>query len=270
MAENDLGRNVRHLCSRYKSISEVCRRLDINRQQFNRYLAGQQTPNLYTLSRIAEFFGVTVDEIQLPHRAFCEQVDRYRSATVPKPVMERIGRLLKKPMPQLEEFQGYYYRYYYSFAFRGMVIRTLLRLQREGDLYVSRHIERIPRSDAPVSIPVTFKYDGVVLYISGRLFLLESESMLDSTVCEAILAPVVRPGTRLLSGVQCSITTGTGNEPTCTRVVLEFLGQSIDARSVMRDCGLYEPTDDAIDPAILKLIKNDNRADAHTFKARAI
>ena len=269
MAESDLGKNLRYLCRRYKSISEVCRRLGINRQQFNRYLAGQQTPSLYTLLRIAEFFDVAVDDIGLPHVAFRASVDRSPSEAVPQAVMERIGSLLLKPMPQLDEFQGYYYRYYYAFAFRGLVIRTLLRIRKEGSLYLSRHIERIPSFDAPASFPVTFKYDGVVLQMSGRLFLLECESLLDSTICEAILAPVVRPGTRLLSGVQCSITTGTGNEPTCTRVVLEYLGPRIDARRVMQGCGLHDPSAAAVDPAILRLIKNDNRADAYTFRARA-
>lgn len=40
MNEN-FARNLRLLCSYYKSIAEVCRRLEINRAQFNRYLSGR-------------------------------------------------------------------------------------------------------------------------------------------------------------------------------------------------------------------------------------
>lgn len=270
MAGGDLGKNIRYLCSGYKSISEVCRRLEINRQQFNRYLAGQQTPSLYTLGRISAFFGVTMEELQLPHEAFRARTEERQSAAVPPSVMARMNRLLLKPMPQIGEFEGFYHRYYYSFAFRGMVIRTLLRIKRDGRLFLSRHLERISRFDAPVSLPVTFKYDGVVLYLSGRLFVLEYDTLLDSTICEMILAPVARPGIRMLSGVQCSITTGSGNDPTCTRVVLQYLGKSVNLRGALTQCGLYDPAGGAIDPAILKLIKNDNRADAHTFRARKI
>ena len=36
-----LGDNLKLLCSHYRSIAEVCRKLAINRAQFNRYLAGQ-------------------------------------------------------------------------------------------------------------------------------------------------------------------------------------------------------------------------------------
>ena len=89
-------------------------------------------------------------------------------------------------------------------------------------------------------------------------------------ICQVILAPVTRPGARLFSGVQSSITTGTGNDPTCTRVVLEYLGKNANLRASMKKCGLYDPAAGAIDGAILKLIKNDNRADAYTFRARRI
>ena len=154
MAGNgDLGQNIRYLCSRYKSISEVCRRLEINRQQFNRYLAGQQTPSLYTLSRISEFFGVGLEEIQLPHEDFCARSDHRQEsldrAAIPEPLLARISSLLEKPMPQIGDFEGLYYRYYYSFAYRGMVIRTLQAIRREGRLFYSKHVERIPRFDAP-------------------------------------------------------------------------------------------------------------------------
>ena len=37
--------NLKFLCGFYSSISEVCRRLEINRQQFNRYLSGKSFPS---------------------------------------------------------------------------------------------------------------------------------------------------------------------------------------------------------------------------------
>ena len=38
MDDDALPVNLAHLCGYYPSIAEVCRRLRINRQQFNRYL----------------------------------------------------------------------------------------------------------------------------------------------------------------------------------------------------------------------------------------
>jgi transcriptional regulator with XRE-family HTH domain len=52
------GANLRELSRRYASISDLSRRLDINRTQFNRYLSGESFPRPDVLDKICEFFGV--------------------------------------------------------------------------------------------------------------------------------------------------------------------------------------------------------------------
>ena len=52
------GANLRQLASNYPSISELARRLRINRTQFNRYLSGESFPRPDVLARICEFFEV--------------------------------------------------------------------------------------------------------------------------------------------------------------------------------------------------------------------
>ena len=59
----DFRKNLRFLCGMYKSVAEVCRRIDINRQQFNKYLGGQAVPSSYNLRKICTFFGVDEDKI---------------------------------------------------------------------------------------------------------------------------------------------------------------------------------------------------------------
>lgn len=52
---DDFGDNLRLLCSYYKSTAEVCRRLGINRPQFNRYLNGINRPSDSTMRRLCDF-----------------------------------------------------------------------------------------------------------------------------------------------------------------------------------------------------------------------
>ena len=75
MSREDFRENLRLLCSYYDSVSEVCRRLGINRQQFNKYLAGRALPSHHNLRRMCEFFGIEEGEIFLPPRRFLEIVD---------------------------------------------------------------------------------------------------------------------------------------------------------------------------------------------------
>lgn len=52
------GANLRQLASVAPSISALCRDLEINRTQFNRYLSGESFPRPDVLHRICSFFGV--------------------------------------------------------------------------------------------------------------------------------------------------------------------------------------------------------------------
>ncbi|MEQ9258909.1 MAG: helix-turn-helix transcriptional regulator [Roseovarius sp.] len=52
------GDNLRVLCESYKSVSELCRELGINRTQFNRYMSGESFPRPDVLHRICRFFDV--------------------------------------------------------------------------------------------------------------------------------------------------------------------------------------------------------------------
>ena len=61
--QDDFRQNLALLCSYFPSISEVCRKLDINRQQFNKYLAGSAHPSRRNMRRICDFFGVSEAEL---------------------------------------------------------------------------------------------------------------------------------------------------------------------------------------------------------------
>src|SRR3546814_16222778 len=75
MSDEVFAENLRLLCSYYESVSAVCRRLGMNRQQFNKYLAGHSMPSRHNLRRICAFFGVEEAEIMLPNRRFAAIVE---------------------------------------------------------------------------------------------------------------------------------------------------------------------------------------------------
>ena len=55
---NIFGSNLRKLAEEHRSISDLSRKLQINRTQFNRYLAGESFPRPDVLARICQFFEV--------------------------------------------------------------------------------------------------------------------------------------------------------------------------------------------------------------------
>jgi len=62
--------NLKLAASYYPSISEMCRKLGINRQQFMKYLVGTSFPTRHNLRRICDFFGFDEYEVLMPQDQF--------------------------------------------------------------------------------------------------------------------------------------------------------------------------------------------------------
>lgn len=58
-----MAKNLRRLTSRIGSANYVCRELDINRQQYEKYLKGRSLPSAATLKRICSYFNVSEEEL---------------------------------------------------------------------------------------------------------------------------------------------------------------------------------------------------------------
>lgn len=265
MAEGDFARNLMLLCSHYRSISEVCRRLGVNRQQFNKYLHGPTMPSRHNLRRMCDFFGVEERELLLPHRRFAEIVALRPRGSLPgadRPALHRhIERLVEKGGPGLEPYEGFYYRYFHSYGFPGKVVKSLLALFPQDGIHATKNfgVLRMPVEHRPR--PVRFKYLGLPLLIHDRIYLVEYESRLGDMISETILYPAYRGRVDLLTGIQCTLAGTRGREPAAGRVVLEHLGRRVDLRRALRSCALLDHDDPALDPAIRARIAN--RVDPH-------
>lgn len=58
-----MANNLRRLTSQIGSANFVCRELDINRQQFEKYLKGRSLPSPATLKKICSYFQISEEEL---------------------------------------------------------------------------------------------------------------------------------------------------------------------------------------------------------------
>ena len=63
MPHDPVSANLSFACTLFPSIAHVCRRIGINRQQFNKYLSGSVRPSRHNMRKICDFFGVTEAEL---------------------------------------------------------------------------------------------------------------------------------------------------------------------------------------------------------------
>jgi transcriptional regulator with XRE-family HTH domain len=270
-----IAENLRYLCSFYPSISHVCRKLGVNRQQFNKYLSGRIIPSVHILKRTSDFFKVDVDEMFLPPAELRKIVEGRREGTEEdhEPVgvnpLTTILALARSDTSLLKAYEGYYFRYNYSFDGSGRIIRSLFSIHQKDGIYFTRLLERIQHRSNGSRRLTTLKYDGVMIALSGCLFNVEYERIMKSCVGHAAFSCPRRPGQRFLTGIQSSYSTSSG-KPTASRVILERIRREMPLREMISRSGTFLAEDGEIEPDILALISNSNPVHDSVFSPFAL
>jgi transcriptional regulator with XRE-family HTH domain len=250
------GLNLKLLCSHYRSIAEVCRKLAINRAQFNKYLSGQSRPTPYNLRRICDFFGVEAYELSLPGEQFVDLIGA-RSSDQPAralgdPLLELLGPL-RQYSGSLARYCGYYFEYANCMSVPGQILLSLVHLREERGSFLFERQERQERSRADSGAAedwVRCRYLGTAFYLQDRLFLIDYESLTGNEMTQTILIPSYKSRITRLNGMKTGVSSGDLRTPACTRVVWDYLGADINRVNAYRQVMLYSPDDPRIDADI--------------------
>jgi len=255
--------NLRLLCSYTKSVSHVCRHLDINRQQFARYLNGETLPSLQNIRKICDFFGVEEEEIFLPPARFRPLVSVRPAARLkphtPPGVVDALDLPVAEGLAGGLRYVGYYFRYLRSVEYPGAIIKAFVRIFLHEDRIRMKAIERLKPEHEPRKRFDTFKYNGVLMMLADRIFIVESDALLRNAVTETILYPTHKHPMTLLYGEGFGISSGPSREPYMTPIVYEYLGASPDVRAMLRECRLYEEQSPRIDDRVRSFVLRRER-----------
>lgn len=252
--------NLRVLCSYVRSVSHVCRQLDINRQQFARYLNGETLPSQYNLRKICDFFGVEESEIFFSN-------DEFRQLVSPQGRVRRKGaskmvEALHLPLAESTTatwYAGYYYRYLRSIEYPGCIIKAAVRIFLEHDRVRTKAIERLKPEHKERRRFETYKYEGVLMVLADRIFLVEMDVLLRNAVTETILYPTHKHPMTYLYGDAFGISSGVSREPYMTPMVYEFVGTQVNLRDLLSQCGLYDEQSSSIDDDVRNYVLRKER-----------
>ena len=254
---DDFSLNLSFLCSHHPSIAEVCRRLDFNRQQFNKYLNGQSRPSRANMRRICDFFGVTEFEILFEPSQFRNLVAvRYRpiAQEMFSAPLEHLNNLYGKSQ-NMDRYCGYYFRYFYSFSNAGKITKSLCVIYESEGKYFWKNIELV--RDSPGSkARMLSKYEGVVFFLTNRLYVIEYETLQMNSLTQMTLYPSYHTQIGHLNGIQTGSPTRRGRQPSASKVLLEFLGHSINVKKALYSLGSFFPHEDCIPNNVVDQITN--------------
>ncbi len=265
MGTDSLPANIKLLCSYSKSISEVCRRLGINRHQFQKYIDGSAFPSLRTLRRIGDYFGVEESELLLDADQFRELVAIKRPVIdSPWEFRKRISDLLflgPQNNDRLRGVTGLYHNHFCPVEYPGRILRGLVHIYAENGVIFSRNIERkLPQRDRK-----TRKYDGLLVNSGDRIIMYEREVSVGRMAWITIYYQGDRDQPDILLGLSVGVTGTFTRELACYRVLLQRLPEHMDVRSALKGCGVFEFGDPDIDKDIQARVRNTMRSDDWAF-----
>lgn len=253
--ENSFPEKLRRLCAHYRSVSEVCRILGFNRQQFDRYLTGKVRPSHHNLRRIAAGFGVDIDELVDPNLETGAPAMR-KGISGGLSGRDRLTRIMDRAFPgdlgRMRRLLGYYHMHFLVPHDPDSVTRSLVCLhEQEGKVY-SKTIERTGPTDESQEI---LKYEGMASFLGNCIFLLEFETLSADTIVESILFPSYRKRLEILTGLTFGVTSHVYRRPFASPIAWKYLGRMIDMRERIGECGAYGLNDLRIDPRIRKYLQ---------------
>ena len=268
----DYCTNLQFCCDHYRSVSEVCRRLKVNRQQFNRYLAGSTAPSRHNHRRISDFFGLEEHELLMPHEAFAETFSRRTATPQPLPALDRHAALLRDASRsgsrELHEYRGFYFKYFLSYLGNGRIKRELAHWRYDGDTLVSSVKQRLASEDEDGEALLRFAtYRGLVGSLGDRLTTIDVQRGGLREMSMMILYPKRRI-LRQLHGMTTGVSHGSTRAICAARVVMDFLGTEIDIRAALNALGTFDADDPSVPESIRRRVRNEVRPDETLFLVR--
>ena len=260
----DFTLNLRLLSSKHRSVADICRQMKLNRQQFNKYLAGSSLPSAQNLRRIAIFFGVEEGDLFQSHNDFAKHILSTPTVDVMPVALQKFWetQYSKRSITaaSLKRYCGYYHLHFRSPAWPNRIIRSVAVIyQQDGRTYI-RNLERLVRRDKPHLGNFVVKYHGIVMLEGDRIFTVDRPDVGDGTIALTVLYPSQRQHLVLLHGLVLAVTAGSGRQPYASRIVFSFLGKTPDVREAIGACGVFSVDSEEIDADIVQSVSGEVNA----------
>lgn len=248
------ARELRLQCARKGSIAQLCKATGINRQQFNKYLAGQMLPSTRTLRKICRYLDVTEEQLLSGRRpADGTPVPSISPAIDFDSQLPPVMRLLRQG--QVNGFaaatsvrlpNGLYECYSPAYMQSGLLVRWLLHLSetQHGQVYSYRtHIREPGCAGCPES---RVRYRGAVIYGAGDACLIGTAKPPNMPVIMSVnTVPVA--GDAYFSALALK---QRSDGPVALSVAMHFRGSGYAPRRALAAMGLVSLSDPFLDSVV--------------------
>jgi len=240
----NLAANLRRLVSSHASVAAVCRGLNMNRTQFERYLQGKSVPNRATARIICDYFHIDEDELY-----------RAPEAAAPAhptllPIHQTLyENMMRGPAPAIAG--GTYFTYFTIPDRPDLLVRSVTFVRREPELVTFRRVTRWAEGHRQGGARVPGWHYGVAIsrlnwiYFAG----INRRQTREPSVITVQWAPFSDP---VLVG-KAFVLTGSG--PACVSVIMRQEVGRISLRQVLGMCRPVSLDDPLLDQIVVSLVR---------------
>lgn len=240
--------NLRRKCDKFGTIADVCRTTDINRQQFNKYLAGTSFPNAVTLRKICSALSIQEQSLFASDMDVADDL-KTASKLIP-PNLLGILQLQKKGYDFFvsELALGFYYCYFPLPNVSGMLVRSLLLIAYNGKQKKFIRLTRLQSPGGGKRPLLAGRHSGIVCANSSEIYLLgvnrqppHQLSMLSLERREGARAGVYR-GMAFTQNFNASVN---------PKICVFPADEQNNSRFLINSIGVVHESDPTVDPAVI-------------------
>ncbi len=239
------------------SIAQVCRDLDMNRQQFNKYLSGTNLPGPATLEKIAQYFGV--DQLSM----FVGAGTSYSIASEePRNSIRPFSHIEPKLLAAISESladsetvklqEGCHLIYFPWQREPRDIIRAMMIVFKVGKFTCFRRYTKISMGEESNFRVGLGRHEGIVFEQNGRTFLLgkNMKGFGEMSLMSFGSSTVANLG--MMNGLAAVFDERA--EPMASRVTISHFGTKNDFRRAFKLCGLIPANSSQIPEHIRKSV----------------
>ncbi|MBZ9742145.1 MULTISPECIES: helix-turn-helix domain-containing protein [unclassified Mesorhizobium] len=240
----NLAANLRRLVGSHPSVSAVCRGLNMNRSQFERYLQGKSLPNRATARLICDYFRIDEDELYRAPEAAASQ-----HAPL-SPMHETLyENMVRGPSPAIAG--GAYFTYFAVPDRPDLLMRSVTFVRRQAELVTFRRVTRWVEGHRQGGARVPGWHYGVAISRLNWIYFaaINRRQTAEPSIMAVQWAPFSEP---VLVG-KAFVLTGAG--PACIKVIMRQEVGRIGLRQAMRMSGVVSLDDPRLDQLVASLAR---------------
>lgn len=271
------SQELRRQCAQRGSIAQLCKSTGINRQQFNKYLAGQIIPSVRNLRKICQYLGVTEAQLMSPEAApivaTASAADQHDSGDfeidlghLSALIAKRFGAegplapgTIANVLPC-----GFYDCYFPLFAASDSLVRWLLNVRKSGNGLIFSCRTYVRNVGEGPGLATRNKYHGVGIAGAREAYLIGTSRM--QLHQPGILAINQLPvaGREYFTGLAL---TPRLDGPLAIAAALRYRGAEGTTREALAALGIIKLSDPALDPVIARLMRATPAAGANWIQS---